>query len=64
MNKIILKQNKKKEWYAVIKSRNGRQVWNTQPAGVTSKRTLLNAIKLLSRPFKVVEEVESSNITG
>lgn len=56
MNKIIIRKNSKGEFYAVLKSRNGRQVWNTQPAGVKSRRTIKGAIALFSKPFHIIDE--------
>lgn len=63
-NKIAIRQNSSDEYYAVIKSGNGKIIWETQLAGVTNKRTIINAIKALAKPYKIVMEENKSNIVA
>ena len=59
MNKIVISKNESGEYYATLKSGNGRKVWQTQLVGVVNQKTIENAIRILSKPFKVVVQKES-----
>lgn len=63
-NKIVIKPTSEGRWGAVIKGSNGRKAWEIPIKGLKSRRSVKNAIALLSKPFIVVEETITSNITG